>query len=75
MEMKQRVRANLTCGFESIIAGNPPLHDVFEQTLLVGLYPLSHFSGLSNCLAGFRTKMGELIRLNWIVMRYARYGE
>ena len=25
--------------------------------------------------SGSRTKMGELIILNWIVMRYARYGE
>ena len=25
--------------------------------------------------SGFRTKMGELIILNWMVMRYARYGE
>ena len=51
MEMKQRVRANFTCGFESIIAGKPPFHDVFEQTLPVVLYPLAHFLGLSNSLA------------------------
>jgi hypothetical protein len=25
--------------------------------------------------SGFRTKMGELIILSWMVMRYARYGE
>ena len=48
MEMQQRVRANFTCGLESIIAGKPPFHDVFEQTLLVDLYPLAHFLGLSN---------------------------
>jgi hypothetical protein len=47
MEMQQRVRANFTYGFESIIAGKPPFHDVFEQTLLVDLYPLAHFLGLS----------------------------
>ena len=34
MEMKPRVRSNFTCGFESIIAGKSPFHDVFEQTLL-----------------------------------------
>ena len=39
MEMQRRVRANFTRGLESIIAGKPPFHDVFEQTLLVDLYP------------------------------------